>query len=599
MGSGAPPRDPGPEATLREVLAFDEEGALRLLLAPGGVDVEVRGVSFGDEAPRSRAGHLVLAVGASAGRAEAAGAVERAAFSGASAVVLREAEEESGPGPAPDVLAAADRSGIALLVRAAWTDWTDTAALLRSALDYHRAARTGQARGADATGEATPGTAGDVPGRGGLECGGTEEAGPRGGGPGEGADPAAGGSDGPAGALAALAASIAEATGGSITIEDTRFRVLAHSATRPEADGVRRSTILGGRVPEWRVAELRRSGLLRTLWTSREVIHRPADGDSPERLVIAVRSGAELLGSIWAAADGRPLSPEAGRALRRGAVVAARHLLGQRLRESGAVRRRDHALRGLLYGEGDRRTHAWSLGLAPYAPCAVLAVAPVAAGPDAARTLDVLALHARAYRPSVLVLREPDRLLVLLPVPAGLPPEAREREALAPARELERVAAALPGGVPVRAGVGRVAGSAAEAAEACTEAALVVRVLRDRERRARGGGAPARFASAGAVGPALDVLRMAEAVRPLWESGDGPVHRLARSDRAAGGELLRSAAAYLDAAGDVAEAARRLVLHPNTLRYRLRRLRERYDVDVDDPDTRVLLTLAVRLTGDV
>ncbi|WP_443072449.1 helix-turn-helix domain-containing protein [Streptomyces sp. NBC_01485] len=58
--------------------------------------------------------------------------------------------------------------------------------------------------------------------------------------------------------------------------------------------------------------------------------------------------------------------------------------------------------------------------------------------------------------------------------------------------------------------------------------------------------------------------------------------------------------AYLDAGGDVPEAARRLVVHANTLRYRLGRVRERYGVDLDDPDTRLLLTLAVRMaTPDV
>ncbi|NED12283.1 PucR family transcriptional regulator, partial [Streptomyces sp. SID9124] len=138
--------------------------------------------------------------------------------------------------------------------------------------------------------------------------------------------------------LSALAAAVAEYTGGSITIEDTRLRVLAHSATGPDADVLRRSTILGGRVPEWRVAELRRSGLLRALWTSRDVIHRAADAEGPERLIIAVRSGPEVLGSIWVAGDGRPLRPDAPDALRRAAEVAAPLLVRHRLRESGAAR---------------------------------------------------------------------------------------------------------------------------------------------------------------------------------------------------------------------------------------------------------------------
>ncbi|WP_069169986.1 helix-turn-helix domain-containing protein [Streptomyces griseus] len=631
MTSSPSPAEPDPGATLRRLLAYDDAGTLRLLVAPAQRDVAVRAVVFGDEGAGGHAGgHVVLAVGPSAACADATEAVREAARSGACAVVLRETE---GAPAAPEVLAAAAEAGVALLARAAWTDWSDTAALLRSALALAAA------------------TTGDP-----------------------GADAHPYGDD-----LDALAAAIAARTGGSITIEDTSFRVLAHSATLPEADGVRRSTILGGRVPEWRIAELRRSGVLRALWTSRDVIRRPADGDSPERLVVAVRNGPEVLGSIWAAADGRSLSLRAGDALRRAAEAAAPLLVRHRLRESGAVRRRDGALRGLLYGQGDGRTHAWSLGLAPEAPCAVVIAEPAGApghgvrpepvggtqpphadatpsvggttppvggttppvggttppvggaspfpdpepgtadaslphvpepsgappppeGPwtpafgtwsGIRRTLDALALQALSYRSGVLVLREAERLLVLFPLRGG----GQEREVLGLARELAGLASALPGGVPVRAGAGCVVPSAVEAAASREEAALVVRVLRERERR--GGPGPAlRHAGPAEAGPGIDVLRALDAVRPLWEAGTGPVHDLVRSDLTAGGVLVRSLAAYLDASGDVVRAARRLVVHPNTLRYRLRRVRERFGVDLDDPDTRLLLTLAVRLAGD-
>ncbi|MEW1689330.1 PucR family transcriptional regulator [Streptomyces sp. NPDC091265] len=539
------PAAPEPAVALREILAFDDSGTLRLLLAPAGEDVAVRGVAIGDEGPAQPLdGCLVLVVGAPASSAAAAGPVREAARHGASGVVLRDVE---GADAAPEVLAAAEGAGIALLTRAEWADWTDTAALLRSAL---ACARAGRDEGPAAT-----------------TAGGAES-------------------------LAALAAAIADYTGGSITIEDTRFRVLAHSATGPEADGLRRSTILGGRVPEWRVAELRRSGLLRALWTSRDVIHRAADADGPERLVIAVRSGPEVLGSIWVAADGRSLSPRAADALRRAAEAAAPHLVRHRLRESGAARRSELALRGLLHGEGDARTHAWSLGLSPDAACAVV-VAERDSGtpPSGDRTLDVLALQAVSYRPSVRVLRDGDRLLVLLPVGAG-----QERDALGLARELATLALSLPGGAPVRAGAGPVAPTALQARSSCEEAVLIVRVLR--ERAARDGEADgARYADAAGVGPSLDVVRVLDAVRPVWESGSGPVHDLVRADLATGGELVRSLAAYLDASGDVTRAAARLVVHPNTLRYRLRRARERFGVDLDDPDTTLLITLAVRLTG--
>ncbi|KPC79071.1 PucR family transcriptional regulator [Streptomyces sp. NRRL S-4] len=545
----------GPEhVTLRQILAHDDDGVLRLLLAPAGQDVAVRGVIIGDEGPaRPHDGRIVLAAGlapalpgapAAVGEAAAPAAVREAARRGAAAVVLR----ESGEAPVPvRALAAAEECGIALLARAEWADWGDAIALLRSATAFASAGR------------------GDLM-----------------------ADSAADGG------LTALATATARQCGGSITVEDTQFRVLAHSATGPDADGVRRSTILGGRVPDGRVAELRRSGLLRALWTSEDVIHRPADGDSPERLVVAVRSDGEMLGSLWAAADGQRLSSDAVQVLRRAGALAVPHLLRHRLRESGTVRREAHALRGLLHGNGDRRAHLWSLGLPPDGPCAVVAALQdtPADRRGSERTLEALAVQATVFRSTARVLREQDQVAVLLPVNDGGGP----RDALALARELDTLAAGIPDAAPVRIGAGRTVASGLDASLSYGEALMVVRALRDREARRRDKH-PVRHAGPGDVGPTIDALHMLDAVRPVWESGTGPVHELIRTDLAAGGDLVRSLAAYLETGGDVPLAARRLVLHPNTLRYRLRRARERFGIDLDDPDTRLVLALAVRLTA--
>ncbi|MGP3634258.1 PucR family transcriptional regulator, partial [Streptomyces sp. 24-1644] len=67
-------------STLRDILAFDDSGTLRLLLAPAGQDVAVRGVVFGDEeGARSAEACAVLAVGPPVSSAEAVAAVRRAA----------------------------------------------------------------------------------------------------------------------------------------------------------------------------------------------------------------------------------------------------------------------------------------------------------------------------------------------------------------------------------------------------------------------------------------------------------------------------------------------------------------------------------------
>ena len=71
---------------------------------------------------------------------------------------------------------------------------------------------------------------------------------------------------------------------------------------------------------------------------------------------------------------------------------------------------------------------------------------------------------------------------------------------------------------------------------------------------------------------------------------------LAEHDRRRGGELVQTLRAYLEE-GEQQAAARRLKVHPNTLRYRLDRIGEIIDVDLADPETRLNLAVALRVQG--
>ena len=52
--------------------------------------------------------------------------------------------------------------------------------------------------------------------------------------------------------------------------------------------------------------------------------------------------------------------------------------------------------------------------------------------------------------------------------------------------------------------------------------------------------------------------------------------------------------AWLRHQGNVAEIARELHVHPQTVRYRLARLREQFGATLEDPDARFELELALR-----
>ncbi|XVV35691.1 helix-turn-helix domain-containing protein [Streptomyces sp. CA-100214] len=77
-----------------------------------------------------------------------------------------------------------------------------------------------------------------------------------------------------------------------------------------------------------------------------------------------------------------------------------------------------------------------------------------------------------------------------------------------------------------------------------------------------------------------------------------PVAALVVRDREQGTDLARSLLLYLDAFGDVGAVAQRLNVHPNTLRYRVRRAVALTGIDLDDPEHRLAAALQLRLDLD-
>jgi DNA-binding PucR family transcriptional regulator len=69
---------------------------------------------------------------------------------------------------------------------------------------------------------------------------------------------------------------------------------------------------------------------------------------------------------------------------------------------------------------------------------------------------------------------------------------------------------------------------------------------------------------------------------------------LVEHDRARNGSLVATLRAYLET-GEQQQAAKRLRVHPNTLRYRLDRIREISSIDLEDSEVRLNLAVALRV----
>ena len=112
-------------------------------------------------------------------------------------------------------------------------------------------------------------------------------------------------------------------------------------------------------------------------------------------------------------------------------------------------------------------------------------------------------------------------------------------------------------------------------------------------RRARPGAAPAAYDESWD-----DILlqRLRTAARSGRSPDRGPVAELRRHDHAHDTEYVATLQAWLEAQGDPAEAGERLGVHENTVRYRLRKMAEIANLQLDDAKKRLAMMIELAAT---
>ncbi|GAB2653138.1 helix-turn-helix domain-containing protein [Prescottella soli] len=477
----------------------------------------------GDRIEPGGRGHLVLGPGIHE-TSRAVDLLHSAAQAGSCAVVL--------PVPAaaePDVVSAAESLGVGLVELLPTTSWTHLVWLIRSVID-HSTVRVGS----EISGENVDHDA-----------------------------------------LFGLADAAAAIVGAPVTIEDVQSRVLAHSELQDTADTARISTIVGRRVPENVIRHFRSRGTFRRLHGCDAPIRIDSgpEGFLP-RLVVPIRSGRELLGSIWVV-ESEPVSAHQLLELTRTASVVALHLVRLRAQSGMARRMSADRLRALLLSPDDGVT-------VPLPPGPWRVVALASARSDTADT-QIAAQEGFLRRHGWLqpLLTTLDDIPIAVVTDAGSTRVAGSwewlRTAIAGADQAN--ASALAGG-PARtpeelsrsgsealelvalAGVGRLHASSTTFEEAWPDIAL------------------ARARSAILATP-FDV---------------GPVRLLVDHDRERGSDLVATLATYLAHYGEPKRAARELHVHPNTLRYRMRQIIDLSGLDVTDHRVRLAAALVLDST---
>ncbi|GAA4557416.1 PucR family transcriptional regulator [Planotetraspora kaengkrachanensis] len=394
----------------------------------------------------------------------------------------------------------------------------------------------------------------------------------------------------PSGDLFAVANAVAALLDAPITIEDRSSRVLAFSGRQDEADPSRVETVIGRQVPERYATRLTEMGVFRDLYRYHApVVVSPLDlgydGMTVQRVAIAVRAGDEVLGSIWAAMDGE-VDGERIQALLDASKLVALHLL--RLRGGADVQRRlrTDLIGTVLEGGAGARDALARLGLSGRR--LVIVSAGLLAGDDHAhadleRLADALSVHLSATVPSSAVAAVGGTVYGLLPVvTATAGPEQRVARLAADFVDrvdgnLHAVVAVAPAGSDISA---IVHGKA--------QADRVLRVMRE-------GHTGLRVARLDDVQTLALMLELRDLAAARDERPGGAIARLMEYDERNNAGLVESLEAWLDALGDVGKAAAALFIHPNTLRYRLRRVVEVGELDLNDPEQRFAAMLQLRI----
>ncbi|WP_156178962.1 PucR family transcriptional regulator [Saccharothrix sp. ST-888] len=394
--------------------------------------------------------------------------------------------------------------------------------------------------------------------------------------------------------LFALANAVAAVVGGPVSVEDLDRRVLAYSSLPDQRmDELRRRGILERQVPDTAERPEQQSQYREVLAAAGVVRLPPLAEDELPRAAAAIRAGDLPLGTLWAIEGPAGLDQSGERALLDGARLAALHMLRRRSAAELDLHAREEALRGALSGHWSAAEVRFRLGLSERThPVTLVGLAPLRLPdrepPELTRLAAVAARHWSAVHAEAAVTALGSTVYALLP---ELDPTAVRRLAEQAVSTVGRSLVRTPGEggtTPLRAAISRPAEELSELTELRAEVDDILRVTAYDQQ------AP-ETADLTEVHARVLLAHFADELARRPRLRHPGVTAMVEHDRTQHTAYAASTAAWLDAVGNIAQAAERLSVHPNTLKYRLRRARELFGLDLDHPDDRLSCWLQLRL----
>lgn len=381
--------------------------------------------------------------------------------------------------------------------------------------------------------------------------------------------------------LFALANALAGVIGGSIAIEDLDRRVMAYSSVPgQEMDSLRQEGILSRRVPEVE-HNLER---YRIVFGDDRVHSFPAALGALPRTAIAVRAGAQPLGTIWVITPPADLDVDGQRALVEGARLAALHILRGRNAEELEFQMRESAVLSALEGKWASHEISFRLSLPQGLPLGLIGFA---AKSDASGWLaqiahlgSAISRYVFAFRPDAGVATTPRAVYVLLPGGGTDAASRLARGALAAIAksfgEAIHAAIAAPSTDPMELPAMRQEVDDILRATTSESDVSSVAVLAD-------------------VHAKVLIDRVADQLEREPRLHHGGIGSMIKYDAQHNTDFAKSMLAWFEAGGDISSASAVLQIHANTLRYRLRRSADLFGISTRDPDELLTAWLQLRI----
>lgn len=404
------------------------------------------------------------------------------------------------------------------------------------------------------------------------------------------------------GDLYAFANAAASITNGAASIVDPLGRILGYSTLPGQPiDELRRITTLT--LEETTPPAFDQD--FKIVYAAPGAVLVPAPDDGMARLALAVRAGGELLGSIWIIDPGEENRAAALNALDRMAPLAGLHMLHARSASDFGERRNADLIRTLMDDTPHAIFAAAQLGLDTANGLAVAAfsiVRPESGSLESVRDIHRL-LHLVTTVCTVQFGTGHSALLgsvvyAILPC-KGTSPRAVHGRLI---QEIQAYSHTISS-YSVIATVGGIADGIEDLPRSRSEAVQTLNHLLNLHTRDGKQGGTGRARSEGKVpGVALyedfqiplNLLKIGAFIEENGLGGTDEIARIQARDAEQQTDYLDTLRAYLESNGNISAMAARLHVHNNTVRYRVTRLAEDFNLDLADPQKRLWLWL--RLT---